>query len=169
MHALTLREKARIITASGYTSAAQTSGVPGGVVDQEEPEEDFFLPDICQAQSILLLVLIAELLVFVVVLANSRLIGFNWVQFGLASLFVQWIELFTKHVKTVLRQFWRCSELGLGDDGSCRQGLLLFSMFVSLNSRPCTNHHQQLGNAGVWIVRLHVVVLEVQSCLYVSV
>ena len=98
MHALTLREKARIITASGYTSAAQTSGVPGGVVDQEEPEEDFFLPDICQAQSILLLVLIAELLVFVVVLANSRLIGFNWVQFGLASLFVQWIVLLSAAV-----------------------------------------------------------------------
>ena len=98
MHALTLREKARIITASGYTSAAQTSGVPGGIVDQEEPEEDFFLPDICQAQSILLLVLIAELLVFVVVLANSRLIGFNWVQFGLASLFVQWIVLLSAAV-----------------------------------------------------------------------
>ncbi|MDP6028137.1 MAG: histidine kinase [Pseudomonadales bacterium] len=67
-------------------------------MDQEEPEEDFFLPDICQAQSILLLVLIAELLVFVVVLANSRLIGFNWVQFGLASLFVQWIVLLSAAV-----------------------------------------------------------------------
>ena len=67
-------------------------------MDQEEPEEDFFLPDICQAQSILILVLIAELLVSVVVLANSRLIAFNWVQFGLASLFVQWIVLLSAAV-----------------------------------------------------------------------
>lgn len=56
-------------------------------------EEDFFLPDICQAQSILFLVLVTELLVFVLVLANSRLIDFSWVQLGLTSLFVQWIVL----------------------------------------------------------------------------
>jgi two-component system sensor histidine kinase AlgZ len=58
-----------------------------------EQDEDFFLPDICQAQSILFLVLVTELLVFVLVLANSRLIDFSWVQLGLTSLFVQWIVL----------------------------------------------------------------------------
>ena len=34
----------------------------------EKPEEDFFLPNLCEAQSILFLVLVAELLVFVLVL-----------------------------------------------------------------------------------------------------
>lgn len=58
-----------------------------------DQDEDFFLPDICQAQSILFLVLVTELLVFVLVLANSRLIDFSWVQLGLTSLFVQWIVL----------------------------------------------------------------------------
>lgn len=58
-----------------------------------EKNEDFFLPDICQAQSILFLVLVTELLVFVLVLANSRLIDFSWMQLGLTSLFVQWIVL----------------------------------------------------------------------------
>ena len=56
-------------------------------------EDDFFLPDLCQAQSILFLVLVAELLVFVLSLANSHLINFNWVSFGLRSLFIQWIVL----------------------------------------------------------------------------
>lgn len=58
-----------------------------------DEDQDFFLPDICQAQSILFLVLVTELLVFVLVLANSQLVDFSWVQLGLTSLFVQWIVL----------------------------------------------------------------------------
>jgi two-component system sensor histidine kinase AlgZ len=56
-------------------------------------EEDFFLPDLCQAQSILFLVLIAELLVLVLVLASSSLLNFSWSRMGLTSLFVQWVVL----------------------------------------------------------------------------
>ena len=55
--------------------------------------DDFFLPDLCQAQSILFLVLVAELLVIVMELAPSDLITFDWAQLGLASLFVQWVVL----------------------------------------------------------------------------
>jgi two-component system sensor histidine kinase AlgZ len=72
-----------------------------------EQEEDFFLPDICQAQSILFLVLVTELLVFVLVLANSRLIDFSWAELGLTSIFVQWIVLVSSavlcNVRPVLR------------------------------------------------------------------
>lgn len=39
------------------------------------------------------LVLISELLVSVVVLFSSNLMSFNWMEFGLASLFVQWLVL----------------------------------------------------------------------------
>ncbi|MBD3648083.1 MAG: histidine kinase [Pseudomonadales bacterium] len=56
-------------------------------------EEEFFLPDLCQAQSILFLVLVAELLVFVLVLARSSFIDFSWIDLGISSLFVQWIVL----------------------------------------------------------------------------
>lgn len=59
----------------------------------EQQDQDFFLPDICQAQSILFLVLVTELLVFVLVLAHSRLVDFSWAQLGLTSIFVQWIVL----------------------------------------------------------------------------
>ncbi|MBT5725405.1 MAG: sensor histidine kinase, partial [Gammaproteobacteria bacterium] len=50
------------------------------------PETDFFLPDLCQAQSILFLVLVSELLAFVQVLFSSNLFDFDWVALGLASL-----------------------------------------------------------------------------------
>jgi len=53
--------------------------------DTPEAAEDFFLPDLCQPQSILFLVLISELLVVVGVLANGNLINFDWTQLGLTS------------------------------------------------------------------------------------
>lgn len=61
--------------------------------DTFEGQEDFFLPDLCQAQSILFLILVAELLVFVLVLARSALFDFSWMDLGIFSLFVQWVVL----------------------------------------------------------------------------
>jgi two-component system, LytTR family, sensor histidine kinase AlgZ len=63
------------------------------LTSESENTEDFFLPDLCQAQSILFLVLVAELLVLVVVLASSSLLAFSWPRMGLTSLFVQWVVL----------------------------------------------------------------------------
>ena len=57
------------------------------------PETDFFLPDLCQAQSTLFLVLASELLVFVQILFSSSFFDFDWLALGLASLFIQWIVL----------------------------------------------------------------------------
>ena len=57
------------------------------------PETDFFLPDLCQAQSTLFLVLASELLVFVQILFSSSFFDFDWLGLGLASLFIQWIVL----------------------------------------------------------------------------
>ena len=57
------------------------------------PETDFFLPDLCQAQSILFLVLASELLVFVQILFSSSFFDFDWLGLGLASLFIQWVVL----------------------------------------------------------------------------
>jgi two-component system sensor histidine kinase AlgZ len=71
----------------------------------EKPEEDFFLPDLCEAQSILFLVLVAELLVFVMVMANSSFVDFSWVDLGLTSIFVQWLVLLSAAVLCNLRPF----------------------------------------------------------------
>ncbi|MCB1691739.1 MAG: histidine kinase [Pseudomonadales bacterium] len=71
----------------------------------QRPQEadDFFLPDLCQAQSILFLVLVAELLVFVVVLVPTNLVEFSWTQLGLTSLFVQWVVLLSAAILCNMR------------------------------------------------------------------
>jgi len=73
------------------------------VAQEEQKEVDFFLPDLCQAQSIIFLVLVTELLVLVLVLANSQLVDFDWVELGLTSLFVQWIVLLSAGILCNLR------------------------------------------------------------------
>ena len=55
--------------------------------------DDFFIPELCQAEALLSLVLLAELLVFVLVLAEPITAGFDWMRLALTSLFVQWIVL----------------------------------------------------------------------------
>ncbi len=72
-------------------------------VKQSTSGDDFFLPDLCEAQSIFFLVMVAELLVLVVVLVPSDLIDFSWVQFGLTSLFVQWVVLSSAGILCNLR------------------------------------------------------------------
>jgi two-component system sensor histidine kinase AlgZ len=63
------------------------------MTEEEKVDVNFFLPNLCQTQSILFLVLVAELLVLVLVMANSNLVNFSWADFGLSSIFVQWIVL----------------------------------------------------------------------------
>lgn len=55
--------------------------------------DDFFIPELCEAEALFTLVLLAELLVLVLVLAEPMTPSFNWVRLALASLFVQWIVL----------------------------------------------------------------------------
>lgn len=55
--------------------------------------DDFFVPELCQAEALLGLILLAELLVLVLVLAEPMVAGFDWMRLALTSLFVQWIVL----------------------------------------------------------------------------
>ncbi|MFZ2288120.1 MAG: sensor histidine kinase [Halopseudomonas yangmingensis] len=55
--------------------------------------EDFFLPDLCSPRAVFTLVVLAELVVLVWVLAQPVAGAFNWVGLAMASLFVQWIVL----------------------------------------------------------------------------
>lgn len=56
-------------------------------------DDDFFLPELCEPEALFVLVLLAELLVLVLVLAEPMLPHFDWVRLALTSLFVQWIVL----------------------------------------------------------------------------
>ncbi|WP_286784667.1 MULTISPECIES: sensor histidine kinase [Pseudomonas] len=67
------------------------------------PIDDFFVPALCEPEALLALVLLAELLVLVLVLAEPMLPGFNWLRLALSSLFVQWIVLLSAAVLCRLR------------------------------------------------------------------
>jgi len=67
------------------------------------PEPDFFLPELCLPQALLMLIVLAQLLVFVLVLAEPMNPGFNWVRLALTSLFVQWIVLLSAGLLCTLR------------------------------------------------------------------
>lgn len=79
--------------------------------------DEFFLPALCEPEALLTLVLLAELLVLVLVLAEPMTAGFDWVRLALTSLFVQWIVLLSAAVLCRLRPWLaRCRPLiaGLG-------------------------------------------------------
>ncbi len=64
---------------------------------------EFFLPELCLPEALLVLVLLAELLVLVLVLAEPMQPGFNWIRLALTSLFVQWIVLLSAGLMCQLR------------------------------------------------------------------
>lgn len=71
-------------SASHPTSASgDRSGARGG----------YFIPDLCSAQAVFLLVLVVELLALVLSIGSGGLRQFSWASFATLSLFVQWTAL----------------------------------------------------------------------------
>ena len=65
---------------------------------------EFFIPDLCNVQALLFLVLVAELLAIVLELAANGIALFDWQSFSLTSLFVQWVFLLSAVLLCQLRQ-----------------------------------------------------------------
>lgn len=65
--------------------------------------EDFFLPDLCSSIAVFTLVVLAELLVLIWVLAVPVAAEFDWLSLAMASLFVQWIVLLSAALLCRLR------------------------------------------------------------------
>lgn len=63
-----------------------------------------FLPDFCNVQAVLFLVLVGELLAIVLSLASSGLVHFDWTTFARISLFVQWVVLPSGGLLCVLKR-----------------------------------------------------------------
>ncbi len=68
---------------------------------QPDRQETLFLPGFCDIRMVFAVVVIAELLAFVLVLAGSQ--GDPWSELGLTSLFVQWIALSSAAVLCLAR------------------------------------------------------------------
>ncbi|MFN3580664.1 MAG: sensor histidine kinase [Pseudomonas sp.] len=75
--------------------------------------EDFFLPNLCSSMAVFTLVVLAELMVLIWVLAVPATGGFDWLSLAMASLFVQWIVLLSAALLCHLREWMRRRPLGL--------------------------------------------------------
>ncbi|MEH6387206.1 MULTISPECIES: sensor histidine kinase [Pseudomonas] len=75
--------------------------------------EDFFLPDLCSSVAVFTLVVLAELVVMLWVLAQPGTGVFDWLQLAMASLFVQWIVLLSAALLCRLRPWMQRRPLWL--------------------------------------------------------
>lgn len=74
--------------------------------------DHFFIPDLCGGEAVFLLVLMAQLMVLVLVLAGADTRGF-WQQLAVTTLFVQWVVLLTTAFLCRLRGWLSRQPLGL--------------------------------------------------------
>jgi two-component system sensor histidine kinase AlgZ len=78
----------------------------------------FFIPDLCSAQAVLLLVLVVELLALALSIGAGGLQHFSWGRFAMLSLFVQWTALLSAAVlcrlRTALVHVPRATAAGIG-------------------------------------------------------
>jgi two-component system sensor histidine kinase AlgZ len=81
--------------------------------------DDFFLPELCQPEALLGMVLLAELLVLVLVLSEPMQPAFNWMRLALTSLFVQWIVLLSVGLLCRLRPWLKHLRTGLASTLCC--------------------------------------------------
>ena len=67
--------------------------------------DDFFVPELCQPDALLSIVLLAQLFALVLVLAEPMQAGFDWLGLAFTSLFVQWNVLLSAALLCRLRPF----------------------------------------------------------------
>ncbi len=70
---------------------------------EKEPHRPF-LPDLCTARSVLVVVVGGQLLAFVLVLAAAYHEGFSYQRLGTTSLFIQWVGLISTAILCLLRE-----------------------------------------------------------------
>ncbi len=91
-----------------------------------------FLPNLCNAQSVLLLVIAAELIALLLTLNSSLLPQFSWDMLALYSFQIQWIGLFSALVICRLRPWlrqWSPLRAGMVAYGSVLVITLIMSLF----------------------------------------
>ena len=104
------------------------------------PGKEFFLPELCLPQALLVLVVLAELLVLVLVLVEPMHPGFDWVRLALISLFVQWIVLLSAALLCGLRPWLARLNAGLAGTLGC-----LLVVAVTLMCTAVTDYCQLVG------------------------
>lgn len=71
--------------------------------NQINTQDDFFVPELCQNKALLTLILLAQLIVIILILAEGTSFIFNWERFALVSFFVQWNVLLSAAIICTMR------------------------------------------------------------------
>lgn len=68
-------------------------------------DNNFFLPNLCEVNSVFLLCIGAQLVAFLLILATGDVLNESWDELGLLSLFVQWITLMSAAILCFSRRW----------------------------------------------------------------
>ena len=122
-----------------------------GVIGDRESGE-FFIPDLCAARPVFVMVLLTELMVIVYVLASSSLPRFNWDLLATCSLFVQWVVLLSAALLCQLRRPFSRLSLPVATSGS----LLLVLAVTAVTSYLALQLYPQFTRGAIgswWLLR----------------
>lgn len=108
------------------------------------PGKEFFIPELCLPQALLVLVVLAELLVLVLVLVEPMHPNFDWVRLALMSLFIQWIVLLSAALLCGLRPWLARLPTGVAGGLCC-----LLVVGVTLGCTAVTDFCELTGVASV--------------------
>lgn len=126
-------------------------------------DRNFFLPDLCNVQAVLFLVLVAELLAIVLVLAGSGLQAFSAYHFAMTSLFVQWSVLGSAACLCKLRPLLASWTLPRAA-AACYLVILLVVLCLSVLGQWLLNgafNGSGLWQLDIWQVATHVLICAV--------
>ena len=121
---------------------------------------EFFVPDLCGARPVFVMVLLAELLVLVHALATSSLLRFDWDLLAMGSLFVQWVVLLSAALLCLSRNYFSRMSLTLAATGC----LFIIVLVTALSSYLAQRLYPQFsltasgslsggGDGAWWILR----------------
>jgi two-component system sensor histidine kinase AlgZ len=120
-------------------------------------ETHFYLPDLCNMQVLLPLILVGALLAIVLTLADSKLPHFNWGQFSLLSMEILWIVLCGAIALCRLRQKLSAMSAARGVL-LCFVALMLIITGIAAAGQLLLGQFHANWNESFWIVVQHFAV-----------
>lgn len=113
---------------------------------------EFFIPDLCAPRPVLVLILVAQLMAILYVLAGSALPRFNWDLLASCSLFVQWVVLLSAALLCQLRGLFSRMSVPIATVGSLALVLLVtaISSYLALSFYP---YNTGVADGAWWLLR----------------
>lgn len=112
---------------------------------------NYFLPDLCNARSIIILLAVSEALVLAMTLIESSLIQFSWQRFTIVSFFVQWVCLLSVAVICPLRKVFVRMRAWLAS-GLAILAVVVVTFVVSVIGEILWSSYDTNGIDWIWVI-----------------